>query len=250
MNAPLRPHRGLHRLLDRLIALIRHERSALAVVVWCMVIFAGLAIAVVIAESRLLTVDQGVQDSVMGVRSRWLDSLMVVLTFLGTRWAVAIIAGGLIIWSVLTGKNRALVAVIVGAALVNPVFEVGFKELVDRVRPDVARLVPGNGPSFPSGHVVASAGFYGMLPFLAWEASRSRLTQLAALIGSLGVILIVAVSRVYLDVHWTTDVIAGLLLGTVLVVGSIHFYLEWRGVESIVPIGDPVPAAAAASTDY
>ena len=66
--------------------------------------------------------------------------------------------------------------VLAAAVLLNPLFEVGFKELVDRVRPSLDQLVSGNGPSFPSGHVLASVGFYGLLPFLTLKCS-DRLFQ-------------------------------------------------------------------------
>ena len=119
-----------------------------------------------------------------------------------------------------------LVFVVVAAVLMNPVFEILFKELVGRARPDMAQLVPGNGPSFPSGHVLASAGFYGLIPFFAWEAVKVRWVRSAVSMVSLFLIVSIAASRVYLDVHWTTDAVAGLLLGAVLVAGFYHAFLE------------------------
>ena len=118
------------------------------------------------------------------------------------------------------------IGIIVAAVLMNPVFEVLYKELVDRARPDVAQLVPGNGPSFPSGHVLASAGFYGLIPFFAWEVVKVRWVRSAVTMASLFLIVSIAISRVYLDVHWTTDAVAGLLLGAVLVAGFYHAYLQ------------------------
>jgi undecaprenyl-diphosphatase len=176
----------------------------------------------------LLALDRGVEQSMLGARSGVLNGAMVALTFLGTRWVIGALTISLVIWSLYTGKARPLMVVIVAAVLINPIIEIGFKELVDRVRPDAAQLVPGRGPSFPSGHVLASVGFYGMAPLLAWEAVQSRAAQLGILIGSSAVILTIGVSRVYLDVHWTTDVVAGMLLGTVLVVAAAHAYLSWR----------------------
>lgn len=205
------------------------QRPAARVVTWgCLLSFTTLATFVLISEGLLLAVDRGVQTSMLEVRSSSLDTTMVALTFLGTRWVIGAITLGLVVWSLWTGRARPLTAVIVVAVLINPMVELGFKELVDRVRPDTAQLVAGRGPSFPSGHVLASAGFYGMIPLLVWEATRSRAAQLGALIGSLTLILTIGVSRIYLDVHWASDVVAGLLLGTALVVAAGHSYHVWQ----------------------
>jgi undecaprenyl-diphosphatase len=204
---------------------------------------------VLIAERLLLAVDRGVETSMLGARSSSLDTTMVALTFLGTRWVIGAITLGLVVWSLYTGKARPLTAVIVAAVLINPIFEFGFKELVDRVRPDTAQLVAGRGPSFPSGHVLASVGFYGMVPLFVWEATRSRTAQLGALIGSLTVILTIAVSRVYLDVHWTSDVVAGMLLGTALVVVAGHTYHVWQqAAPAPIPDSDRHPHHQSAPT--
>lgn len=209
------------------VRLVAHRRATRVVAWACVLSFTTLALFVLIVEGKLLAVDREVQTSVLGARSGSLNTTMVVLTFLGTRWVIGAITLGLVVWSLYTGKARPLTAVIVAAVLINPMFELGFKELIDRVRPDTAQLVAGRGPSFPSGHVLASVGFYGMLPLLVWEATHSRIAQLGALIGSLALILTIAVSRVYLDVHWTSDVVAGMLLGTALVVAAGHIHHAW-----------------------
>ena len=210
----------------RFVSVFRDHRTAASLVTLAMVAFTTLAAFAVTSEATLLRFDQAVQGFILEARTDWLNQAMVWLTFLGTRWVIGAAALGLFVWSMVTGKHRTFVLVMVGAALLNPIFEIGFKELVDRVRPAVDQLLPGNGPSFPSGHVLASVGFYGLVPFLAWETTRSVAVRFAAFLGSLFVVLAVTVSRPYLDVHWTTDAIAGVLLGTVLVVAAYQVYLR------------------------
>ena len=178
------------------------------------------------SQGVLLALDGFVQENVIAGRQRWLDTGMTWLTFLGTRWVIGGLTLTLAAWSGVTGKHRRFTMIVVAAVLLNPVFEVLFKELVGRARPDVAQLVAGKGHSFPSGHVLASAGFYGLLPFFVWEAVKVRWVRSAVTIASLSLIVSIAISRVYLDVHWTTDAIAGLLLGAVLVAGFYHAFLE------------------------
>ena len=212
----------VHTLTDRLLTVIRDDRRARSLVYACIAVFLILAITAVVHETLLLKVDTAVQEGTMDVRTGWLNTTMVMITELGTRYVIGALAFGLALWAHLTKRCTTTLVVIIAAIAINPLFEVLFKELVGRVRPDLDQLLPGNGPSFPSGHVLASVGFYGIIPLIVWEATTNRLTRTIAFFGSIVVILSVAASRVYLDVHWTTDVFAGLLLGTVLVVATYH----------------------------
>lgn len=93
------------------------------------------------------------------------------------------------------------------------VLTMSIKNLADRTRPsfDPAAVI-GLGPSFPSGHSATAAAFYAAAALLIGRrrghAARAALTGLAV-----GIAVAVAASRVLLDVHWLSDVIAGLLLG-------------------------------------
>ena len=220
---------------DRIVAAVRNHRIAFLVASGAAVIFALLAFFVATSEATLLQFDRTMQRGLLELRTGWLDRTMIWLTFLGTRYVIGLSAVGLLIWSQVTKRHRVFVLVIVVAALLNPVFEIAFKELLGRVRPAVDQLLPGNGPSFPSGHVLAAVGFYGLMPLLAWEATRKRWARAAVFFGSVAVVAVVALSRPYLDVHWTTDAVAGVLLGTVLVMASYHVYLRLRGIG--VPAG-------------
>jgi membrane-associated phospholipid phosphatase len=86
------------------------------------------------------------------------------------------------------------------------------KDLVDRARPTLNPIAATLGPSFPSGHSSTSASFYAAL---ALVLARGRSARTRALLVGVAVAIAVAVasSRVLLDVHWLSDVIAGLALG-------------------------------------
>lgn len=216
----------LHDLPGGFVDAFRNHRKAALLTSVALAAFATLAVFAMTSESTLLRLDQTMQGLILESRTAWLDKAMVWLTFLGTRYVIGAASLALLAWSLITRRHRTFVLVIVAAALLNPVFEVGFKELVDRVRPAVSQLLPGNGPSFPSGHVLAAVGFYGLIPFLTWEVTRNAWARFAAVVGSAAVIAVVTISRPYLDVHWTTDAVAGVLLGIVLVVGSYQVFLR------------------------
>lgn len=86
------------------------------------------------------------------------------------------------------------------------------KELVDRARPELLQLTGFAGQSFPSGHAAAAAATYACCAMLL---ARRRSRPVRAVLGgtAIGVAVTVAATRVALGVHWSTDVVAGLVLG-------------------------------------
>jgi membrane-associated phospholipid phosphatase len=88
----------------------------------------------------------------------------------------------------------------------------GIKDLVDRARPTLNPVAETLGPSFPSGHSSTAASFYAALALILARRRSARVRALLA--GAAGAIAVgVASSRVLLDVHWLSDVIAGVMLG-------------------------------------
>jgi undecaprenyl-diphosphatase len=103
----------------------------------------------------------------------------------------------------------ALFAAFVGAMLLS---DLG-KAVVDRARPPHRlSLVSAGGTAFPSGHATQAMAVYAMVAILA-SLGATRRRQLLAWSGAGAVVLLVGVSRIYLGVHWLSDVVAGYALG-------------------------------------
>jgi len=86
------------------------------------------------------------------------------------------------------------------------------KIIVDRARPDIDRLTGFSGASFPSGHATAAAATFMACALLLGRLRPRRVKALCAAVAG-GVAVSVAATRVFLGVHWLTDVLAGLFLG-------------------------------------
>jgi undecaprenyl-diphosphatase len=196
-------------------AFYRHRRGILAVIG---VAFAALAIAGAVASSRLLlTWDVPITRWVVAHRTSQLDSFFLAVSRLASTSTVLVLGTALV---ALTWRRCRAVAIAIAVATVTrPLLEFTLKELVDRSRPDLGRLVAGNGPSFPSGHVMAAVALWGLLPIVVGLFTRSRRLWWASVAVSGTVIVLVAASRVYLGVHWFSDVVAGLLLGSFFLLG-------------------------------
>lgn len=88
-----------------------------------------------------------------------------------------------------------------------------------RVRPPEAmRLVTESGYSFPSGHAMLAASFYGFLLFMLLQTEITAWQKVGGAIGCIGIILLIGMSRIYLGVHYTTDVIGGFLVSTIYLI--------------------------------
>ena len=99
--------------------------------------------------------------------------------------------------------------------------------LVDRPRPSrqlvhVSQTLVGNG--FPSGHVFAAVVFYGLLVAMILRRTRMITLRLLAPVVGLSIVVLAGVARVYLGVHWTSDVLGGFFLGSAALGGLLWIY--------------------------
>lgn len=95
------------------------------------------------------------------------------------------------------------------------VLNVVLKQIVQRPRPDGFRLIAETGYSFPSGHSMVSMAFFGLLVWMIWVYEKDRLMRNVWCILMGLVIVMVGVSRIYLGVHYASDVLAGFCVSLV-----------------------------------
>jgi undecaprenyl-diphosphatase len=181
-------------------------------------------IALFLGWPYLSAFDQGLLTLIQNQRSAAFDPLMVLITRLGdarTQW----IAGLMLIALLgLARQWRALLFALcslLGTAAANGLL----KALFARVRPEVL-LEPLGSYSFPSGHSSAAFAFFLVLGVLAGREQPPRLRLTWMLVASLPALLIAA-SRVYLGVHWPSDVLGGALLAGAICAASLAA-VQWH----------------------
>jgi undecaprenyl-diphosphatase len=189
-------------------------------------LFLFLAIAAAVDDGALLlTWDEPVTRALADLRSPGLDGIVKALSSLGGLTVVILMLVLLLlfVWQ----ECRSLALVLLASSLIRPLLEWGLKKLVDRPRPVLGQLVAGTGPSFPSGHVMAALAVWGLLPPVVAVVSGRR-TAWWISVGVSGTIVgLVAFSRVYLGVHWMSDVVGALAFGSIYLLG-VEGLLGWH----------------------
>lgn len=89
------------------------------------------------------------------------------------------------------------------------------KQIIQRPRPDGFRLIAETGYSFPSGHSMVAMAFYGLLAWMVWHYERNRFVRWLCVIGFALVIALIGISRIYLGVHYASDVLAGFCISLI-----------------------------------
>lgn len=238
-------------------ALIRHASSAerltllvLGGVATLVLVFAKIAEEVMEGDTggldrKLLLMLRNPANLADPIGPRWLEEMMRDFTALGGIGVVGLILMGVCGFLALTGRRRTallVVAAIGGGVLLSTLLKHGFA----RPRPD---LVPHGSivytSSFPSGHSTMSAVVYLTLGALLARTQSSTLVKLFVMGSAALVTLLVGVSRVYLGVHWPTDVLAGWVLGSAWAV------LSWLAMIWLQDHGqvEPEATAGAAAAD-
>ncbi|HZA60870.1 MAG TPA: phosphatase PAP2 family protein [Actinomycetota bacterium] len=186
-------------------------KATLAALVVAAAAFVALAVAASYRETSLLDLDRPITDGVVDLRAPWLTTLMQGLSLVGSRAVLAGMLIALTVWALMTRECTRSVLVVSLAFLMAMLLETTLKEVIDRARPEpVLQLAPQRSAAFPSGHALASASFYGLLPVILasrWPGHVAAWT----------LVVLIGFSRVYLGVHWLTDTAGGTLLGVVIV---------------------------------
>ena len=191
---------------------------------WAMAVAAALfllmAFQVITTGGSVL--DASVYSAVSGLISPVMTKIVTVITHMGSQPVLIslCLVSCLLIWKAWGWKLMTVNgASLLLASLCNKLI----KELVQRPRPELEQLVAQGGYSFPSGHSLSSMAFYGMLAIILLARLRGKKKYgIAALLGLL--ILLIGLSRIYVGVHFASDVLAGLCEGFV-----------WIGLVSRIP---------------
>jgi len=172
-----------------------------------------------VQEHETSSFDRAVSLGLHRLDSPVMDVAMRAFTFLGSLPFLSAVVVGVAIWRV-RRKDKLGAIMLVGVTLVTELLNLALKEAFQRSRPSLFEEVATlHSYSFPSGHSMAAAAVYGAVAVLVARACPPW--ERLALTSATAVVVLIGVSRIFLGVHWVTDVLAGWAGGAfVVLVGT------------------------------
>ncbi|MFG1790377.1 phosphatase PAP2 family protein [Nocardia sp. NPDC049149] len=184
----------------------------------------------VLDRDGLATIDPHISDWVVAHRNGVLTPIAIAVTHVGstvTMTVLAVLAIAVFAW---LGQRRAAALVVI-AGLGSWLLVDGGKHLIDRPRPPaINHVIVKTNPAYPSGHSLGSIVVVGILALLLIPRLRRPVVRRLAAIGAAMFVVAVGLSRIYLGVHWPTDVLGGWAIGAlwVLLCYGAYRYLDQR----------------------
>ncbi|NRD79300.1 phosphatase PAP2 family protein [Bacillus sp. BRMEA1] len=185
-------------------------------------------ISLLISDHKIISFDQTVIANIQGMESPRLTSLMKLLTFIGSTPFVIILSIGLIFFLYKVLHHRLELILFIGAIIGTGALNDILKHVFHRTRPHLHRLIEATGYSFPSGHAMSAFSVYVMITFLLWRHIPSKWGRSLLIIFSTFMILGIGISRIYLGVHYPSDIIGGYLASGFWLTVAIWFFQYYK----------------------
>ena len=203
---------------------MRNVSTRFMTVFFSCLILAGIFgfVAYSIGNGHIEGFDNAIIQFVQGMEAPWLTNIMRVFTEVGSTKTVLVICAitiGLLLY-VRHGAQTILFTVVIGGTII---LNVLLKLFFQRARPDFNRLIEISGYSFPSGHTMMAASLYVILAVILWRNTR-QLLRAFVVAGAVFMIFMICISRIYLGVHFPSDIVGGLTASTFWVILATSVY--------------------------
>ncbi len=167
---------------------------------------------------ELLTLDTSIHDKLLTLyHTNFLNYIMRFISLLGSVYFYIIV----LLIVLIKSKNYFKLTVI--PLIIAYLTNMTFKLIINRNRPLTWIVTPPIDPSFPSGHTICSVVFYGIIIYLLKNIKNKKIRLTLRILLTILIILI-GISRLYLGVHFLSDVLAAYLLGILILIMFIKYY--------------------------
>ncbi|WP_179344003.1 phosphatase PAP2 family protein [Winogradskyella ursingii] len=195
---------------------------ALAVVIIGIILFVKLTHRTM--SELLQDYDTAITQSIQSYRSPFLTDYLIAVTEIGDVWGYAVVFTAIIVTFLLVFRSWKYILQLTSVLVLALSSNVLLKQIINRARPSGEHLVTVETLSYPSGHAMLSMAFYGFLIYLFYQFKmhiviKSILITLFALL-----ILSIGISRIYLGVHYPSDVVGGYLAGIIWLILCIVIF--------------------------
>ena len=182
-----------------------------------------LIILILVLFNQTQAFDEAIYNIIISIRNPFFDSFFKLIT----RSMDAIPVIGVLVFSLFL-LNRRDQWILIGNVVLTTGFNQLLKHIIVRVRPEHMRLVFEKGYSCPSGHAMVSLGLYGVIIYFIYCNVKDKKKKIIWISLISIFILLIGISRIYVGVHYPTDIIGGYFLSIGLIISYIttfnHYY--------------------------
>ncbi len=187
-----------------------------------------LAIAEDVFKKEIFEFDSVIYNFLVSKRNIYINKFFEIITNFGGTICIVIVT---LVSTILIKKKKYKIIIPLNL-VISTLLNFSLKNLFERTRPDNMRLIEETGYSFPSGHAMVSTAVYGYLIYIAYKNIKNkRLRNLCCYILSV-LILFICISRIYVGVHYVSDVIAGTCFSIMYLIVLTHITKEANAKKS------------------
>lgn len=179
-------------------------------------------VMILVLNNSITLFDNTIYNFLISKRCDFLDTYFKTITKLGNTVPVLLIV--IILLITLNKKDKILLG---SSAVLSVVINTILKNIVERPRPDHLRLITQGGYSFPSGHAMISICVYGTLIYIINKNVKNKLLKTLLTMLLLIIIISIGLSRIYVGVHYPSDILGGYLLSLTIVIININLYHKY-----------------------
>ena len=175
-----------------------------------------------VVSNKTTNFDTTIYNYLFSMRNNLLDTFFKSVTVFANTLTIIILV--IILLLLINDRSRYTLGI---TTIVTVLSNQGLKYLVKRIRPDHLRLIKQGGYSYPSGHSMISIAVYGFLIYYVYKHIENKYLKIFLILVLTLLIISIGLSRIYLGVHYPSDVIGGYLLAfpiLILVVKEVEKY--------------------------
>lgn len=188
----------------------------------CLILFLIIGLYVIKIEGNVI--DSSFYNFIISFKSKYTTLFFKGVTFLSSVLFMVVVSILLLLVKKIKYRKLMLINIILDVIL-----NTSLKYIFRRERPRDIMMVIENGFSFPSGHTMLATIFYGFIIYLIYKSDKGRKFKYISIILLSLLILLIGISRIYLGVHYTTDVLGGYLISISYLMIFIY-YIEKKNL--------------------
>ncbi len=183
-----------------------------------------LVTMIMLLLNKVSFLDDYIYKIIYGLRNNIWDFIFINITKMGNTTIVLLVI--IVVLLKMNHKNQEILSF---TAIITVLSNQIIKNIIKRPRPNHIRLIKQGGYSFPSGHAMISIAVYGFLLYYIQTNCKNKKQKILLSVLLTILILMIGCSRVYVGVHYPTDIIGGYCLAIYILKMVIYFCQKYRG---------------------